>query len=154
MTRYPAPSPSAVAAEVEIPFHDVDVLGIAWHGHYPKYLELARTALLRARQLDVADMRPMGYRLLVTEWNLRHLAPLRYGDRARVLAWFVEVENRLRIAYQVQNLSTGKLSAQAWTVLVTTQDDDTLCLETPAPVLERLCAPGPGQADPSDRGAP
>ena len=32
--------------EIEIPFHDVDVLGVAWHGHYVKYLEIARCALL------------------------------------------------------------------------------------------------------------
>ncbi len=28
--------------EVRVPFHDVDPAGIAWHGHYFKYLELAR----------------------------------------------------------------------------------------------------------------
>ena len=31
---------------IEIPFHDVDVIGVVWHGHYFKYLEIARCALL------------------------------------------------------------------------------------------------------------
>ncbi len=26
----------------DIPFHDVDLMGIVWHGHYAKYLEVAR----------------------------------------------------------------------------------------------------------------
>lgn len=35
-------------AEVEmtVPFHDVDMMEVAWHGHYVKYFELARCALL------------------------------------------------------------------------------------------------------------
>ena len=32
--------------EVEIPFHDVDMMAVAWHGHYVRYIELARCALL------------------------------------------------------------------------------------------------------------
>lgn len=144
--RHPAPPPAAVAVELEIPFHDVDVLEVAWHGHYPKYLELARTALMRARRLDNDDLRALGFRFLVVESHLRHLAPLRYGERARVSAWLLEVENRLRVAYQVENLSTGRLAAHGWNVLVTTRPGGELCLETPPPVLERLRAPGPGAA--------
>jgi acyl-CoA thioester hydrolase len=144
--RHPAPPAEAVAVELEIPFHDVDVLEVAWHGHYPKYLELARTALMRARRLDNDDLRALGFCFLVVESHLRHLAPLRYGDRARVTAWFLEVENRLRVAYQVENLVTGRLAAHGWNVLVTTLPTGGLCLETPPPILERLRAPGPGAA--------
>ena len=38
------------SVEIEVPFHDVDALRIVWHGHYYKYLELARTQLLRSRE--------------------------------------------------------------------------------------------------------
>jgi acyl-CoA thioester hydrolase len=145
-TRYPAPPASAISIELEIPFHDVDVLEVAWHGHYPKYLELARTAFVRSRRLDTAEMRSLGYRFYVSEYFLRHVAPLRYGDRVRVHAWPVEIENRIRIAYQIQNLTLAKLAAQGWTVLVSTDADGELCLETPPPILERLRAPGPGSA--------
>jgi len=33
----------AIEIRLEVPFHDVDALRIVWHGHYLKYLELART---------------------------------------------------------------------------------------------------------------
>ncbi len=145
-TRYPAPPAGAVSIDLEIPFHDVDVLEVAWHGHYPKYLELARTALVRARRLDTSEMRALGFRFYIAEIFMRHVAPLRYGDRARVVAWPVEIQNRLRIAYQIQNLTLGKLAAQGWTVMVTTDAAGELCLETPPVILERLCAPGPGSA--------
>ncbi len=136
--RHPAPPAEAVAVELEIPFHDVDVLEVAWHGHYPKYLELARTALMRDRRLDNDDLRALGFRFLVVESHLNHLAPLRYGERAQVSAWFLEVEHRLRIAYQVRSLATGGLVAHGWNVLVTTLPTGELCLETPAAILGRL----------------
>ncbi len=142
--RFPPPPPSATAVELEIPFHEVDVLGVAWHGHYPKYLDLARTALLRAHRLDTEDLRTLGCRFMVSESFVHHASPLRYGDRVRVSAWLGDVENRLHIAYQIRNLTTGALAAEAWTDLVTTTADGGLCLETPPPVLQRLRAPGPG----------
>ncbi len=146
MTRHRAPPASAVSVELEVPFHDVDVLEVVWHGHYPKYLEAARTALLRSRRLDAPDMRVLGYRFLVAESHTRHVGPMRYGDRIRVTAWFRDVENRLDIAYEVENVTRAHRCAQATTLLVTTTREGTLCLATPEPVLERLRAPGPGQA--------
>ena len=41
------------SVELEVPLHDVDVLGIVWHGHYYKYLEAARTALLQIGRAHV-----------------------------------------------------------------------------------------------------
>ena len=142
--RFPPPPPTAVAVELEIPFPDVDVLGVAWHGHYARYLDLARTSLLRARRLDAADLRALGFRFMISESFLHHSSPLGYADRARVSAWLVEVENRIRIAYQVRNLARGTLAAEGWTTMVTTTAEGELCLETPPPILERLRAAGPG----------
>jgi acyl-CoA thioester hydrolase len=131
----------------------VDVLGVAWHGHYPKYLDLARTALLRARHLDAEDLRALGFRLMVSESFLHHGSPLRYADRARVSAWLGDVENRIDIAYQIRNLTTGALAAEGWSAFVTTTADGSLCLETPPAIVERLRAPGPGCV-PGEPGVP
>ncbi len=139
--RFPAPPPTATAVELEIPFHHVDVLGIAWHGHYPKYLDLARNALLRAHRLDVEDLRDLGFRFMISESFLHHASPLRYRDRVRVSAWLGEVENRIDIAYRVLDLTTGALAAEGWTALITTRADGTLCLETPPEILARLRLP-------------
>ena len=37
-----------VSVELDVPFRHVDLLGVVWHGHYYKYMEEARTPLLRA----------------------------------------------------------------------------------------------------------
>ena len=39
---------ASASVEIQIPFHDIDIMGIAWHGHYAKYLEIARGALCMA----------------------------------------------------------------------------------------------------------
>jgi acyl-CoA thioester hydrolase len=147
VSRYLTPPPSAVSIEVEIPFHDVDVLQVAWHGHYFKYLELGRTALLRKHRLDAPDLYQLGYRFMVAESHLRHVFALRYADRCRVSSWFTEVENRIRIHYDLHNETAGCRAAQGSTVLITTRADGTLCYETPAAIVERLptvVAPGQG----------
>ena len=77
-----------VTRDFEVPFHDVDALRIVWHGHYYKYMELGRTALLRDRGIDVPEIGPNGYRLLLVESRCRYTFPLRYGDQGRVHAWF------------------------------------------------------------------
>ncbi|MGH8486657.1 MAG: acyl-CoA thioesterase, partial [Pseudomonas sp.] len=35
-----------VDTEILVPFFDVDSMLVVWHGHYVKYLEVARCALL------------------------------------------------------------------------------------------------------------
>lgn len=139
------PSEAAISVELVVPFHDVDSLQVVWHGWYCKYLELGRTELLRARSLDGPDMLELGYRFYVAETHLRHLRSATYGDRLRVTAWFTEAENRIGIAYLVHNVTTNQRCALGASVLVTTDGEGRLCYETPAPVLARLRAPGPGR---------
>ena len=128
----------AISVELEVAFHDVDALQVVWHGNYLRYFELARTALLRARGLDVHDIGRLGYRLLVVESRCRHTFPLRYGERFRVDAWFRDVDYRLNIAYEVTNLAHDRRAARGHTTLVTTDAEGRLLMTTPAAILERL----------------
>lgn len=139
------PSPSAVSVELEVPFHDVDSLHVVWHGWYLKYMEVGRTALLRTRAIDAADMMALGYRFYIIESHVRHVGPAGYGDRLKVTSWYTEVENRIGISCVIDNLTSGKRCAIGASVLVTTDAGGQLCYETPAPVLARLRAPGPGR---------
>ena len=47
--------------DIQIPFHDVDAMGIVWHGHYLKYFEIARCALLDSIGYNYAQMAESGY---------------------------------------------------------------------------------------------
>ncbi len=132
------PSKDAVNVELEVPFHDTDPLGVVWHGHYYKYMELARTALLRSLDLEVHQIRDLGYRLYVIESKCRYSSPLHYADEVRVSAWLRDVEHRIKVAYEVHNLTTGRRAARGHTVLVSTDTDGNMLLETPDALLQRL----------------
>lgn len=126
------------SVEIEVPFHDVDGLGIVWHGHYYKYFEIARTRLLRGVGLDAGDVIGPRFRFLVVESHCRYVAPLRYGDRVKVSAWFGDTRHRVRILYEVVDLGTGRRAARGHTVLATTDLEGRLLLETPHGIVDRI----------------
>jgi len=126
------------SVELEVPFHDVDMMGIVWHGHYYKYLEHARTALLRSCGLDRGDLIGPRYRFMVIESRCRHSHPLLYGDRMRVTAWVRDLRHRICLDYEIVNLSRDKRSARAQTILATLDEDQRLLLETPHEIRKRL----------------
>ncbi len=131
--------PSTVV-ELEVPFHDVDALHVVWHGHYYKYMEIARTQLLRTLGLDGPDMVELGYALFVIESRCRYAFPLRYGEKFRVKAEIVDVDNRINIAYEIFNVTKGRRAARGKTALVTTDMRGNMFLETPEPVRRKLVA--------------
>jgi acyl-CoA thioester hydrolase len=133
--------PHAVSVDLEVPFHDVDALQVVWHGHYLKYFEVARTALFRAKGLHSERFRDLGFGLLIMESHCRHTYPLRFGDTARVSAWFKDLDHRIHVAYEVHNLTAGRRAARGHTHLVTLDADGALMLETPAPLRVLLASP-------------
>lgn len=128
----------AAVIEGEVPFHDVDPLHIVWHGHYFKYFELARTALFRRHRIDGPDLLELGYRFVVAHSECRHVSALRYGDRYRVSAWFLDVEQRVHVAYEIWNVTEGRRAARARTVLVTMNAAGELLFVTPDVIRERI----------------
>lgn len=138
-----APRLHETAVCFEVPFHDVDALGIVWHGHYFKYLELARTALMRARGLDARDLLALGVGMMVIDSRCRHSAPLRYGERARATAWFRDVTHRICIEYEVRKLACETRVARARTVLASVTPAGELLFRTPDAVLARIRGDAP-----------
>jgi acyl-CoA thioester hydrolase len=124
--------------EIEVPFHDVDALGVVWHGNYYKYLEIARTSLLRSLGLDAGSEITHRFRLLIVETKCRYASPLRYGDRIRVAAWIREHARRITVAYEITNLATDRRAARAHTILVTTDREGRLLMETPDEIVGYL----------------
>ncbi len=104
--------------EIEIPFHDVDVMRVAWHGHYAKYLEIARCELLESFDYNCPQMEDSGYAWPVIDMRIRYAHPLRFQQKVKVKAALVEWENRLKINYVITDAETGKRLTKAYTVQV------------------------------------
>ncbi|MCE9667098.1 acyl-CoA thioesterase [Myxococcus stipitatus] len=99
-------------------FHDLDPMEVVWHGHYVKYLELARCALLARFDYDYPQMRASGYAWPVVDLRLKYVQPAVYAQRLRVRAEITEWENRLRIDYLIRDAVTGRKVNQAHTIQV------------------------------------
>nr|WP_233152959.1 acyl-CoA thioesterase [Motiliproteus sp. MSK22-1] len=103
---------------IEIPFHDVDVMRVAWHGHYVKYLELARCALLDKIDYNYKQMEDSGYAWPVIDIRIRYAQPLRFQQIVCVKATLTEWENRLKVNYLIEDQETGQRLTRAHTVQV------------------------------------
>ena len=58
---------------ITVPFHDVDSIGVAWHGHYAKYFEIARCALLDSFGYGYDAMRESGFSWPVIDMRIRYV---------------------------------------------------------------------------------
>ncbi len=103
---------------IEVPFHDVDVMRVAWHGHYVKYLEIARCALLDKIDYNYPQMEESGYAWPVIDLRIRYAHPLRFQQKVVVNAKIVEWENRLKVSYLISDLETGQRLTKGYTVQV------------------------------------
>ena len=104
--------------EIEIPFHDIDVMGVAWHGHYVKYLEIARCALLDKIDYNYPQMRDSGFAWPVIDMRIRYPRPLYFQQKIRVLVKLEEWENRLKFSYEIRDSESGQRLTRAYTVQV------------------------------------
>jgi len=110
--------PLTESLDVRVAFHDVDIMGVVWHGHYLRYLENARWALMDRIGHGYADMVASGYVWPIIESHLRHVRAARFGDLLRVRASLIEWDTRLAVNYLVVDATDGARVARARTVQV------------------------------------
>lgn len=128
-----------VAVELVVPFFDVDSLHVVWHGHYVKYLEVARCALLDRIDHNYTQMKDAGYAWPVIDLQLRYARPARFGQRITVRADLVEWQNRLKIHYQAHDTDRGERLTLGSTVQVAVSlADGTMQLVSPVCFVEAV----------------
>ncbi|MEP6897472.1 MAG: acyl-CoA thioesterase [Rhodanobacter sp.] len=125
--------------EVTVPFFDVDSMNVVWHGHYVKYLEIARCALLERVGHTYAQMRDTGYVWPVIDLQLRYVQAARFGQQLRVRAELVEWRNRLKIHYLISDAESGQRLTRASTVQVAvTLADGVMQLASPQVMIDAI----------------
>ncbi|MEX2497156.1 MAG: acyl-CoA thioesterase [Woeseia sp.] len=106
------------AAEMfQVPFHDIDPAGVAWHGRYFKYFEAARCTLLNDIDYSYRAMTASGYLWPVVDTSVRYLRPLLLEQTFTVTACLREWEMRLVVNYKIED-EVGLLYTKARTVQV------------------------------------
>ncbi|MFE8711105.1 acyl-CoA thioesterase [Aeromonas allosaccharophila] len=133
--------PWQLSAEVDVtvPFHDVDMMAVAWHGHYLRYIELARCALLDRIDYNYPQMEASDYLWPVIDVRMKYIAPLRFGQTVRVRATLVEYQHRLKIDYLLYDPQSGKRTSKGYTVQVAvSKQSGEMCLASPQVLLDKL----------------
>lgn len=132
-------SPFSHTTTLHPEFHDLDPMGIVWHGNYPKYLEIARCALLQQFDYDYPQMRDSGYAWPIVEMHMKYVRSLQYRQRIHICASLVEWENRLKIKYRMTDADTGQRLHDAHTVQVAVDmRTQAMCFVCPPVLFERL----------------
>ena len=99
-------------------FHDIDSMDVVWHGHYVKYLELARCALLDKFDYGYTRMRESGYAWPIVDLRMKYSGPASFDQPLVVRAEIVEWESRLKMDYTIRDARTGKRIHRATSIQV------------------------------------
>lgn len=102
--------------ELKVPFFDVDSMNIVWHGHYAKYLELARCKLLDKIGYNYTDMAQSGYSFPIVDMQIKYIKPIVFEQSIQICASLVEWEYRLKIKYSIRDLDTQQKLSKAYTI--------------------------------------
>jgi len=109
------------SVEFRVRYSETDQMGVAYHGHYLAWCEMARTEHMRRLGVRYRDLEERGIRLAVSEAHVRFAKPARYDDQLKVTAWLTEAASRrISFGYRVERLDDAALLATAETSLIST----------------------------------
>lgn len=133
----------SIETEIVVPFHDLDPMEVAWHGHYVKYFEIARCVLLDRIDYNYPQMRASGYAWPVIDLHVRYTQPARFNQRLKVAAELVEWEHRMKITYTVRDAQTGRRLTKGHTIQVAVSESTgEMCFVSPDILPKKLgCKP-------------
>ena len=108
--------PFTVETEVHVRYAETDAMGVVHHASYLVYFEEGRSHYMREIGSNYADIEASGYRLPVSEANLRYTEGITYGDIVIIRCWIEESRSRqLTFAYELLSSNTGKKLVSGYT---------------------------------------
>lgn len=98
-------------------FEDTDTYGVVYYANYLRFMERARSDMLRAVDIDQqAELRSSGAAYVVAGVNIRYLKPARLGDDLVVVSTVEEVRGVSVVIHQrvmrgAEQLTDAKVTA-------------------------------------------
>lgn len=121
-----------------IPFHDVDSMGVVWHGHYIKYLELVRCKLLDKIDYGYIRMKESGFAWPVVDARVKYIKPLFFDQKVTVEAYVSEWEYRLLLKYRILDQDGSVVTKAHTTQIAVDMESKQMCYESPEILVQRL----------------
>lgn len=124
---------------IKIPFYDMDSMGVAWHGNYAKYLEVARCELMDKIGYNYLQMQESGYAWPVVSLNVKYIRPFVFQQEIKILSTLTEYENCIKIKYLITDLKSGEKLTKADTtqIAINIKTKET-CFVSPDVFLEKI----------------
>jgi acyl-CoA thioester hydrolase len=105
--------PISTSVTLKVPYYDVDLMQIVWHGNYLKYFEVTRQALFKKYGVDLRryteDTR---YVFPVVRSTIKHIWPLRFDDEFICTAVVKEARVKIVLDFEIKLISNGKVCAK------------------------------------------
>src|SRR4030042_4191136 len=107
--------PVSTSVTLKVPYYDVDLMQIVWHGNYLKYFEVARQALFREYGVDLQRyMEDTRYVFPIVRSTIKHIWPLRFDDEFICTAVVKEARVKIVLDFEIKLISNGKVCAKGW----------------------------------------
>lgn len=101
-----------------IQFHDIDPMGVMWHGNYPRLLETARDLVFKKFNYGYQQMVESGYMWPIVDMQIRYKGYIKLHQEVEVSATLKEFENRFLFTYTIKDSTTNELLTKATTTQV------------------------------------
>lgn len=104
-------------------YYETDKMGIVHHSNYVRILEESRVDLMAKAGLPFTEVEALGLMIPVLSVEIEYKYPLRFDDELEVVCSLTDFNGcKFSVEYQVNNLTTGKLTAIAKTKHCFTDD--------------------------------
>lgn len=128
-------------ARTDVQFYDLDPMQIVWHGNYPRFLELARGALLDMIGYNYPQMAASGYVWPIVDMQIKYVKPARLAQKLSIRATLLEYEHRIKIGYRISDETSGELLTKAQTIqLCVHAETGELRLDCPPELIAKVKA--------------
>lgn len=96
-----------------VPFHDLDPMGVMWHGNYFKYFDITREALFQSLGVDLYRVdESTQYIFPIIRTSIKHVFPLRFRNEFVCRAELKEVNHKITIAFEIRLTGNNRVSAR------------------------------------------
>jgi acyl-CoA thioester hydrolase len=111
--------PSVSETLIRVNYSETDQMGVAYHGRYLVWLDIARTEHLRRCGASYRELEARGLRLAVSDVAIRYRRPARFDDPVRIRCWVRALASRrVEFGYTVEHAESGNLLATAVVALM------------------------------------
>jgi acyl-CoA thioester hydrolase len=108
--------PVSTSVTLKVPYYDVDLMQIVWHGNYLKYFEVARQSLFKKYGVDMQHYtEDTRYVFPVVRSMIKHIWPLRFDDEFICTAVVKEARVRIVLDFEIRLISNDKVCAKGCT---------------------------------------